>query len=127
MLGKKRSELQTAGIKLSFVHMGTEQEAAPYFQRYGLTDTPHFSDPKKKLYKAFGLQRAGFLQLFKPTALVHGFKTAILKGLGAGIPRQDEYQMPGVFLIHKGKVVRSHHYKEPWDHPDFDSFAGGLV
>lgn len=48
------------------VHMGKEENASKVFEKYGVEGALRISDPSRKLYRAFGLDRAGFLQLLNP-------------------------------------------------------------
>jgi hypothetical protein len=48
-----------------------------------------------------------------------GFNVAILRRFGFGLPRNDTRQMPGVFLIREGRVVREYRHEYASDRPDY--------
>ena len=103
--------------------MSSEEEAQPYFVRYGLADLPRISDRDCALYRAFGLERLRWFDFIRPAFLWRGFQSSILKRHGLGSILGDEFQLPGAFLIHQGKMIHSHFYKQPWEHPDFVSLS----
>jgi thioredoxin-related protein len=63
------------------------------------------SDPERKLYRAFGLKRGTFQQLFGKEVFLKGIR-AILK-YGVGDLEGDGFQMPGAFLIENGVIVET--------------------
>jgi hypothetical protein len=80
------------------------------------------SDPTLDLYKAFGLGRGGFLQMFGPGVWRRAFE-ARRKGFSQGKTVGDPWLMPGAFLIEDGVVVRRHDYAHAGDQPDFSVFV----
>lgn len=92
------------------------------FEKYGLADVPQFSDPEAKLYRAFGLQRARWWQLFGLRALWRNLGT-ILRGYLPRLPKGDPMQMPGVFLIHKGEIVRAFRHEIAGERPDYGALG----
>jgi hypothetical protein len=62
-------------------------------------------------------------RFLSPRVWWRGFQTAILRKHGFGRIDGNEFQMPGVFLVHGGRILRSHVYKELWEHPDFTAMA----
>jgi len=103
--------------------MSREQEAQPYFLRYGLESLPRIGDPGCDLYRAFGLERLRLIDFLRPSAMWRGFQSAVLKRRGLGPILGDEFQLPGAFLILKGQIKQSYFYKQPWEHPDFLAMA----
>ena len=74
-------------------------------------------DPKRRLYQAYGLKRAGLLQLASPSMFVKGMK-AFGSGVGMGLPKGDVLQLSGVFIVDtQGSVRFSYHSVDPADHP----------
>jgi hypothetical protein len=76
-----RREIETAGARPVFVHLGTPERALPYFDYYHLSDVERVSNPDGSLYRepAFALARISVLQLFRPAVLVEW-----MRGLCAG-------------------------------------------
>jgi peroxiredoxin len=124
-LGRRRQELEADGTRLAFVHMGTEEQARPLFERYGLGDAPRVSDPGRALYRAFGLERGRAGQLFGPGVLLRGI-AGLLKGYGAGRPVGDGFQLPGAFLVRSGQILRAFRHATAADRPDYEELARGV-
>ncbi len=119
----KRQAIEATGTRVAFVHMGTEEQAKDFFERWGDDDVARFSDPEARLYHSFGLKRGSLGQLFNLTVLTRGFDAAILKGFGGGKMIGDAFQMPGVFLIHQGKIVKEFRHETQADRPDYEALA----
>lgn len=120
---KKRDFLKKKNIQPVFVHMSKEEEAAPILTKYLVGDIPRVSDSEKVLYRAFGLQRGRFLQVLGPRVWWRGFVAAILEGHGFGKLMGDGFQMPGVFLIYKGKLLKDFRHKTSGDRPDYENMT----
>ncbi len=122
-LSLRKDEYHKKGITLVFVHMTDNEQAEMFFRAFNLGGVQHVSDPKCSYYSAFELGKASMTQLF-------GFKNmirAVSVNLGKGIPiisknDGDRNQMPGIFLIDKGKVINSFRHKYPGEVPDYDAF-----
>ena len=52
-----KDAIRDAGAEIAFVHGGTVEEAAPWFEKFGLGDVVTISDPGLAHYRAFGLGR----------------------------------------------------------------------
>lgn len=104
--------------------MGSEAQARDFFAQYGWVDVSRISDPSCELYRAFGLGRGSAGQLFGPSVLARGV-TALFGGHGVGLPVGDPLQMPGVFLLRDGEIVREHRHGTIADVPDYESLAEG--
>jgi alkyl-hydroperoxide reductase/thiol specific antioxidant family protein len=102
--------------------MGNTEQGAAMFARYGLADVPHFSDPDCRLYRAFGLERAS-LRRFLTWAIVKRGAEAFRRGHFVGQIVGDGLRMPGVFLLHRGQVLRSYRHENPYDRPDYEALA----
>ena len=113
------------GTQLAFVHPSDEKTAEPFFIRYALNEIPRVSDPGGGSYRAFQLDRMRAIDFLKPKAIWRAFQATVLKRQGIGMISGDEFQLPGVFLIHKGQIQKSYFYKQPWEHPDFVELATG--
>ena len=121
-LSRIHSTLEARGIRLVFVHMGTPERARPYFEYYDLAQVERISDPEQQLYRhpAFALgSKAIWKHIFDPAAIKSFFGGIILRHGISLIHREDADQMPGVFLLHKGEILRSYRYRSIADKPDF--------
>lgn len=119
-LKRQRADIESADIEIVLVHMVDDETASQYMWGYGLADVHRISDPSKRLYNAFELERGNFAQLFGLTMWVEGFRAGLLKGYGVG-RRQigDGFQMPGAFLLYKGRIRRSFRHQTAADRPDY--------
>ena len=92
------------------------------FARYGLTDAHRFSDPSQQLYRAFELRRATLRQVFGWHVWQRGLE-AFSQGHGIGLLAGDAFQMPGVFLLRDGQVLREFRHATAADRPDYATLA----
>lgn len=107
-LARDREWIESRGIRIVLVHMDPLQNrVALLFATYGLDDVARVSDPDRRLYRAFDLSRGTIGQLFGPSVLARGLKAAVVDGHGMGRPIGDVLQMPGAFIVHRGRVVRA--------------------
>ena len=116
-----RGELEKLGVRPVFVHVGTPERAKPYFDYYKLSDVERVSDPEAAIYQhpVFGLGRTSpFVHFFIPKVIVGWLKGAIFTH-GIGMIKEDAHQMPGVFFLKNGAIVRGFRYKTIADEPDY--------
>lgn len=107
---------------MAFVYLGTAEQAAERFAKYGLEDVSRIHDPKQILYKAFDLKRASLSQVFGWKVWQRGLE-AFANGHGVGMLAGDGLQMPGVFLLHRGQVLREFRHESAADRPDYAVLA----
>ncbi len=110
---------------MAFVHLSEEQQAAEMFTRYGLADVSRISDPQRVLYRAFDLQRASLSQVFGAKVWLRGLE-ALTQGHTVGMIAGDARQMPGVFLLHNEKIIRTFRHESAADRPDYRELAQPL-
>lgn len=122
---KVRRQVEAAGTQVAFVHQGTEEEAAPLFQKYGMDDVPRVSDPQAKLYEAFGIRRGTMLQYAGPKAIWRGAWAALIRRHGFGRIIGDHARMAGVFVVHRGRLLRAFRHRTSADRPDYVGLATG--
>ena len=119
----QRTKLEVDGVRVVLVHMASESQAEVFFEKYGLQDIPRVSDPSQGIYRAFGLDRGSLLQLFGLKTWIRGFRTSVVDGHAQGATVGDSFQMPGVFLIFHGEVLRAYRHQSPADRPNYVSLA----
>ncbi len=122
-ISEVRKNIEIKGTRIVLVHMMPEEVAEKELIKYGLGEVPHISDPESLLYKKFKLQRGSLSQLFGIKVLVRGIISGIIKGNGQGKEMGDIYQMPGVFLLRKGKVVNTFVHKSAADRPNYEDLS----
>jgi peroxiredoxin len=122
-LGRHRRTIEASGAAIVLVHMGEPQFGRAFFQKYGLSGIPQISAPDCSLYRAFGLHRTSFLFTLNPKIWARAFQAGVLEGHGVGRFVGDILQMPGIFLIFHGQVLRSYRHQSPADRPDYVQFV----
>ena len=122
-LAKQKDELEQQNVGLVLVHQSDQTEGTRWFAQYGLAHAEQISDPETKLYKAFELGRASLMDIFRPSVWWNGFLAAILQGHWFGKIVGDVFQLPGVFLIDKGKIVRAYRHQFASDRPNYSQIA----
>ena len=100
-------------------------EAARMFLASRAPGTPAIADPDLNLYRAFGLKKGSFLQLFGPTVMWRGLR-AMLRGHGIGKPTGNTLIMPGAFVVRGRDVLWQGLARHAGDHPDFEAIASTI-
>lgn len=90
-----------------------------FFEKYW-PEAVSIRDSRRKIYKSFGLGRGSMWQVFGPKSVGCALKTG-LKGHAIGKVVGDPFQMPGLFLIHKKKVIWSFEYAHVGQNPNFST------
>lgn len=122
-IARERAEIEESGAQIAFVTMSEEPGAQKIFHSYGLGDAPRISDPDCELYRAFELRRGRWSEMFAPSVWKRALGAGLLRGHGVGALDGDSFRMPGVFLIHDGRVLRSFRHRSPADRPDYRALA----
>jgi peroxiredoxin len=121
----RRKIIERNGIKIVFVHMGDDQTADAYFSKFHLGGVTHISDEGQRYYRAFGLQRGSFGQLYGLQTWIrgyrikqeHGFELEMAKNLG------DSTQMPGVFVLQNGRIIERFVHRIASERPDYEQLV----
>ena len=121
-LAEYRKGKDVSDSRLVLVHMGEEAYAREYLANHGHANTDRVSDQTCVLYRAIGLKRATFAQVFGWRQWWRGGKAA-MKGHGIGKLVGDGFQMPGVFLVHKSRVIKSYRHAQAASVPDYRELA----
>jgi hypothetical protein len=124
-LTELKAEADRHDARLVLVHMLQRGGETHYLgKRSGVA---RIADPMCELYRAFGLGKGGFLELFGPRVWLRG-AVSVFKGCGVGHLAGDGLQMPGAFLVKDAQVISSQPAKSASDMPDlprlFDGFGG---
>jgi peroxiredoxin len=122
-----RRAIEKTGARIVLVHMSREPEIRKLAARYQLQDVDRIRDTGRVLYRTFGLKRARLAQLAGPKVWWRGFRSAVLTGHGQGLPDASVLQMPGVFLLEKGELVRSFRHRSVADRPAYAELAGAAA
>jgi peroxiredoxin len=126
-IANRRSFFENKGFRVVFVHMAPNHLTADkFFKIYKLYPVDHIADPEKRYYQLFGLSRGTPQQLFGLMNWIRGFQASVLEGHGAELETPelgDGFQMPGVFLLHKGETLRSFIHRYAHDRPDYEEIC----
>jgi hypothetical protein len=120
---RERAAIERSGVRIVLVHMMEDVEARELFARFGLDGVARVSDPRRELYRAFGLQQGRLRQLLGLRVWWRGFFAGILHRHGAGALKGDGRQMPGVFLLRGGELVSEFRHRFASDRPDYGRVA----
>ena len=116
------AEKDLAFPKVLFFYQGSPTEGRVFMRRYW-PGAAAVSDPEKRFYEAFGLERGGLREMFGPPVW-RARSRARAKGHSNGQRSGDIWMMPGAFLLRGERLVWSHEYQHAADHPDFAGIAG---
>ena len=103
------------GFTPVLVHMSDSESSESIRKTYSLGKMTIISDPDRKFYQAFSLQRGNWWQLFGPRIWWRGFLAGILKGHGVGRLVGDGFQLGGVFSLVDEKLTPVHISKDAAD------------
>ncbi|MCW1886565.1 hypothetical protein OKA04_17640 [Luteolibacter flavescens] len=118
-----KAEADRHDARLVLVHMLQKGSEAHYLgDRSGVA---RIADPVCELYRAFGLGKGGFLELFGPRVWLRG-AVAIFRGCGVGHLAGDGLQMPGAFLVRDSQVISSQPARSAADMPDLPRLFEGF-
>ena len=124
ILEKRRTEIESHGVKIVLVHMiEDDAQAEMFFARYRLHDVPRINDSEQTVYRRFGLQRGTLNQVMGVGLWWAGIKSIFFKGHVPGIPKGDIFQLPGAFLLSDGEVIREFKSRNSVEHPDYVEFS----
>ena len=87
--------------------------------KYGLFGVDCICDSEQQLYRAFGLKRAKLRQLIGLRVFLRVVQAAVLGRHGIGRISADSFQMPGLFLIARGRILRRFRHRTAADRPDY--------
>ncbi|TNE48367.1 MAG: redoxin domain-containing protein [Bacteroidetes bacterium] len=126
-IAKRRKSLESSGVRVVLVHMAADRSVAEkFFKKYKLLPVDHISDPDKRFYRAFGLGKGTPTQLFGLMNWIRGFQAGVVEGHGFAYHSEeigDGFQMPGVFVLHKGEVKHTFIHEHAWDRPDYEKIV----
>jgi hypothetical protein len=118
-----QAEARGRGATLVLVHMMQSGQETQYLGDH--SDVPRIADPRCELYRAFGLGKGGFLELFGPRVWWRG-AIALFRGCGVGHLAGDGLQMPGAFVFLDGKVLSTQRAHSAAELPNLPGLFDGL-
>lgn len=122
-LATEKEKIVGENARIILVHMADPARAAEILLDYGLESVDAVSDPDRDIYQKLGLRRGSFSKVFGLRIWWKAFKNGLKNGHPIGSIEGDLYQMPGIFVIEKGKVVSKFVHKTIADTPDYYALA----
>ncbi|MGC6463969.1 MAG: hypothetical protein ACON5N_00085 [Akkermansiaceae bacterium] len=115
-LEEMHEQTKREGARLVLVHMLQEGDEVEFVRDDGVE---RIADPKCELYRAFGLGKGSFLELFGLRVWYRG-AIAFFRGCGVGMIKGDGLQMPGAFLVRDRKIEKARRAATAADLPDVE-------
>lgn len=103
--------------KVIFFFQASTTEGRGFLRRYW-PSVAAVSDPERRFYAAFGIDKGSFLQTLGPKVF-RARRRALAKGHEQGPRGDDIWRMPGVFLVKNEAVVWAHEFGHAGEAPDF--------
>jgi peroxiredoxin len=122
-IAKVRKEIESNGTRIVLVHLGDRSGIERLLQRHSLSDLDRICDTGQELYRAFGLKKGSWRQLYGPKVWARGLMAAVAKGHGLGRPVADPTQMPGVFFVDQGLVASAYRHRSAADRPRYTALC----
>jgi peroxiredoxin len=124
-----RERLEKSGLAIAVITQGTPELTAEFAKRFarGLLV---LSDPERKTYQAYGLERGNLFQTFLNLKVWKAIRRARKKGYQVETPPagQDAMQMSGTFIINReGRIVLPFYYDNIADHPSLALLLDGVL
>ncbi|GIW98275.1 MAG: hypothetical protein KatS3mg111_1608 [Pirellulaceae bacterium] len=124
-LRRAENELNRVGLKVFVITFDDSVLARNYVASTGLP-WPLLIDRQRQAYRAYGMERASWWQLYHPGSLLRYLKLLAL-GQRPGRPGEDWHQLGGDVLIDPQGIVRLHHVsQDPHDRPSVDQILAAL-
>ncbi|HPH96317.1 MAG TPA: peroxiredoxin-like family protein [Anaerolineaceae bacterium] len=124
-----RERIEKAGLAIAVITQGTPAMTAEFAKKYapGLLC---LSDPERKAYEAYGLERGNLFQIFINPKVWAAVARSQKKGYAVDPPPagQDAMQMSGTFIISRaGRIELPYYYDHIADHPPLDLLLNGVL
>jgi len=119
-LREQEGRLCELGIDVAVVTFDADFIARSYVEQTKLT-WPLLIDSDRKLYRAYGMERADWWSIYGPVSIWHYMKLVFGRGRRIEKPGRDFRQLGGDVLIDPAGEVRFHHVNEsPHDRPSVE-------
>jgi hypothetical protein len=104
-----------------FFYMGTRVEGEAFF-RQRWPSARAVPDAEKRFYDAFGMRHGNLIEVYGPEVWFCVVRAAS-KGITPAVPKQDQWMLPGMFLVNGDRILWQHEYRHAGDHPNFRAIA----
>ncbi|BBB49374.1 peroxiredoxin-like family protein [Pelolinea submarina] len=124
-----RAKIKKAGLDIAVVTQGVPEETRLFAETHA-PGLKALSDPERRAYQAYGLERATIFQTFLNWKVLRAVSNARKKGYQVETPPegQDAMQMSGTFIISPpGRILLPFYYDHIADHPALDLLLEGVL
>lgn len=118
-LRRSLDALAERGVTPVLVHHGTEEGMARLLHRYGLTHLAVIHDPRRSLYRHFGLEAGSWWQLANPWVIWRSVVSVFWQRHGMRRPDGDPRQLGGAFTVAGRQIRTGFHQRQSSDQADF--------
>lgn len=122
-LEQLKAEADRRDARLVLVHMLSPGDEREYIKQR--SEIARIADPMCELYRAFGLGKGGFLELFGPRVWIP-LAAALVRGCGVGHLAGDGLQLPGAFVFRRGEILSAQRARTQAELPDLPGLFKGL-
>jgi peroxiredoxin len=121
-----KSEFDRRGVTIVVISFAAPERLLPY-QKHHQWPFVILTDPKRRAYQAFALQRLSLLRVFSPATLRLYFRLLREGKKLQNYGQDDYYQAGGDFLIdRKGGILFAHRSQDPADRPAVSTLLGEI-
>jgi peroxiredoxin len=124
-----KEKIKRAGLDIAIILMGSV-DASLEFSRKFAPGLLCLTDPDRKAYQVYGIERGGIFQTFLNFKVWRAIRLAGKKGYRVEQPPagQDAMQMSGIFIINQsGQIVLPYYFDHIADHPTVDLLLSGVL
>jgi peroxiredoxin len=124
-----RDKIKKAGLDIAIVLMGSVESSLEFSQKFA-PGLKCLTDPDRKVYQAYGIERGGIFQTFFNLKVWRAIRQSSKKGYKVEQPPegQDAMQMSAIFIINRsGKIVLPYYFDHIADHPTIDLLLSGVM
>jgi hypothetical protein len=122
-LASQMDRIRSAGLTPVVIHMGTDEQASPMLQRFGLAEVARVSDPDRRLFRTLELPFGTLGQLLNWTTLGRAFGEGLVFRFGFGGFVGNGLQLAGAFIVRNGRVERAIRHDSAAGRTDFEQLA----
>ena len=121
-LREQEEALRERDVAIAVVTFDSDSMAKAYVQQTAMT-WPLLIDTKRKLYRAYGMERGDWWSIYGPASIWH-YLQLMFRGRRLQRPGKDYRQLGGDVLIDPQGTVRFHFVSEsPHDRPSVGSIV----
>lgn len=124
-----KARIKKAGLDIAVITQGVPAETKLFAEKHA-PGLKALSDPERKAYQAYGLERATIFQTFLNWKVLKAVSDSRKKGYQVENPPegQDAMQMSGTFIISpQGRILLPFYYDHIADHPALDLLLEGVL